>query len=114
MVNRKFPFNSRVPMYDDDSDYLTNANSYYDDLARKNKLIKMLADKIWEYEQIIEKQFAEWDEELKKRFLEWDKNLEEFDEEVLKLLQQWMDDGTIDQIIEERVEKVLNETEAKD
>ena len=109
MVNRKFPFNSRVPMYDDDSDYLTNANSYYDDLARKNKLIHMLADKIWEYEEIIKKQFAEWDEELKKRFLEWDKNLEEFDEEVLKLLQQWMDDGTIDQIIEERVEKVLNE-----
>ena len=99
MVNRKFPFNSRVPMYDDDSDYLTNANSYYDDLARKNKLIKMLADKIWEYEQIIEKQFAEWDEELKKRFLEWDKNLEEFDEEVLKLLEKWLEDGTLEEII---------------
>lgn len=103
MVNRKFPFNSRVPMYDDDSDYLTNANSYYDDLARKNKLIKMLADKIWEYEQIIEKQFAEWDEELKKRFLEWDKNLEEFDEEVLKLLEKWLEDGTLEQIINKNI-----------
>ena len=40
-TNRPFKesdFNSRIPRYNDDSDYTTNAPSYYDDLARKQKL----------------------------------------------------------------------------
>ena len=31
------------PFYDDENDYNTNAPSYYDDLARKQKLLKKLA-----------------------------------------------------------------------
>ena len=49
----EFRFNSRKPRYNDDSDYTTNAPSYYDDLARKNQLIKYLAKKIWEYEKTL-------------------------------------------------------------
>lgn len=82
----------RTPRYPDDSDYSTNAPSYYDDLSRKSRLIQLLAKRIWEY-----------DEELAKRFAEWDKNLEEFDNEVLKLLQEWMDDGTFAHIINEEI-----------
>lgn len=78
--------------YPDDTDYTTNAPSYYDDLARKNKLIEMLSKKIWEY-----------DEELAKRFEAWDKNLEDFPEDVKKLLQQWLDDGTLDHIINDTI-----------
>ena len=85
-------FRSRKPYYPDDSDYTTNAPSYYDDLARKNKLIELLSKRIWEY-----------DEELAKRFDAWDKNLEEFDDEVLRLLQEWMADGTFDHIINEEI-----------
>lgn len=85
-------FRSRQPYYPDSSDYNTNAPSYYDDLARKNKLIELLSKRIWEY-----------DEELAKRFDAWDKNLEEFDDEVLRLLQEWMDDGTFDHIINEEI-----------
>ena len=96
-------FNSRIPRYNDDSDYTTNAPSYYDDLARKNQLLKTLSYRIWEYQEVINKQFNEWDEELQKRFLEWDKNLEEFDEEVMKLLRQWIDDGTFAEIINEEI-----------
>ena len=92
-------FNSRIPRYNDDSDYTTNAPSYYDDLARKNKLLKTLSYRIWEYQEVINKQFNEWDEQIKEYFLEWQKNLEEFDEEVMKLLRQWMEDGTMADLI---------------
>ena len=96
-------FNSRIPRYNDDSDYTTNAPSYYDDLARKNKLLKTLSYRIWEYQEVINKQFNEWDEEIRQRFLEWDKNLEEFDDEVLRLLKEWLEDGTLDHIINETI-----------
>lgn len=85
-------FKSRFPFYNDDSDYTTNAPSYYDDLARKQKLLKLLSEKIWEY-----------DEELAKRFSEWDKNLEKFDEEVIRLLIGWLEDGVLTQIINEEI-----------
>ena len=94
-------FNSRIPRYNDDSDYTTNAPSYYDDLARKNQLLKTLSYRIWEYQEVINKQFNEWDEQIKEYFLEWQKNLEEFDEEVMKLLRQWMEDGTMADLINE-------------
>lgn len=81
-------FRTRIPFYPDDSDYNTNAPSYYDDLARKQKLIKLLAERIWDYEK-----------ELDKRFEAWDKNLEEFDDEVIKLLNEWLADGVLHEVI---------------
>lgn len=88
----------RYPFYTDNADYNTNAPSYYDDLARKNKLIEILAKRIWEY-----------DEELAKRFEEWDKNLEEFPEDVKKLLEKWLEDGTLADIINKKIFKDLND-----
>ena len=80
------------PRYESDADYTTNAPSYYDELARKNKLIEALAKKIWEY-----------DKELAKRFAEWDKNLEDFPDDVKALLNEWIDDGTFAEIINEEI-----------
>src|SRR5699024_10538471 len=85
-------FNSRIPTYNDSSDYTTNAPSYYDDLARKNKLMKTLALRIWEYE-----------EEMIRRLEQWDKNLEDFPEDVKKLLEKWLEDGTLDHIINDTI-----------
>jgi len=85
MVER---FNSREPRYANDADYTTNTPSYYDDLARKSKLLQLLAERIWEY-----------DEELALRFAEWDQNLEEFDAEVINLLNEWLADGVLDEVI---------------
>lgn len=90
MVNE---YHRRIPKYYDDQDYNTNAPSYYDDLARKSKLIQLLSERIWEY-----------DEELAKRFEAWDKNLEEFDSEVIRLLQEWVNDGTLVEIIAQTVD----------
>lgn len=89
----------RVPFYSDNADYNTNSKSYYDDLARKNALIEILAKRIWEY-----------DEELAKRFQEWDQNLEELPEDLENLLVGWMEDGTLDDIINHNIFNDLNDT----
>lgn len=98
----------RKPRYPNDSDYTTNAPSYYDDLARKQKLIKELSKRIWEY-----------DKELAKRFEEWDKNIETLPEDLERMLTEWMEDGTLAKIIDknilynkadkEEVDKQINE-----
>lgn len=82
-------YNRRVPRYlDDDSDFSTNAESYYKNLARKERLIKELSLMI-----------AEYDKELAKRFAEWDKLIERFPEDVRLLLEQWLLDGTLGEIL---------------
>lgn len=86
------------PWFDDKRNYNTNSQSYYDYLSRINKLMKILGERIWEY-----------DKELAKRFEEWDKNLEEFPEEVKDLLIEWLEDGTLEKIINENIFNDLNE-----
>lgn len=80
--NRK---RTRQPFYDDNADYNTNSKSYYDYLARNQKLFELLADRIWEYDGSIEDALDDWD-----------KNLEEFPHEVYKILEKWLDEGKID------------------
>lgn len=82
VYNRK---RNRSPFYSDEADYNTNSKSYYDDLARKQKLFELLASRIWEYDESIEKALDDWD-----------KNLEEFPHEVYKILEKWLDEGKID------------------
>lgn len=81
-------FNSRIPKYNDDSDYKTNAPSYYDDLARKHELLKLLVNKIWEY-----------DKEILKYFERWEDNLDTINEDVIEMMIQWLEDGTLDDIL---------------
>lgn len=87
-----------TPFYSDNADYNTNAPSYYDDLGRKAHLFELLAHRIWDY-----------DEELAKRFEEWDKLIEHFPEDVKKLLEQWLSDGTLADIINKEIFKDLND-----
>ena len=90
--------NKRYPRYPDDADYTTNAPSYYDDLARKNKLIKKLAKRIWEYDKILADSLEEIEEVLRQVI---DKIGEGFNEEIYQLLVKWVEDGTLDHIINE-------------
>lgn len=76
------------PWYDDRADYNTNAKSYYDDLARKNKLIQLLAERIWEY-----------DKEIAEYFRRWEENLATINEDVIRMMIQWLEDGTLDDIL---------------
>lgn len=89
---------TRKPFYSDEADYNTNAPSYYDDLARKTELIKILAHRIWEY-----------DEELRERFERWDKLMDEFPKIAEELFREWLRDGTIETIIREELEVFKDE-----
>lgn len=93
MVNR---YPSRRPYYDDDSDYTTNAPSYYADLARKQGLIKELAHKIWEYDQILAKKLKEVEETLQKYADLLDGKIEDFDRIILEKTQNWLDENMED------------------
>src|SRR5699024_6224095 len=88
----------RFPRYPDDADYQTNAASYYEDLARKNKLIKKLAKRIWEYDKILHDSLEEVESVLSEVI---DKIGEGFNEEIYQLLVKWVEDGTLDHIINE-------------
>ena len=83
-------YNSRVPRYNDDSDYTTNAPSYYDDLARKQKLIKELSLKIWEYDQILASKLKEVDDTLKQYIDIIDGKVEDFDNIILDKTEKWL------------------------
>ena len=85
------------PIYDSRSDYTTNAPSFYEYLSRHNHLIKILAQRIYDY-----------DKELAKRFEEWDKRIENLPKELEELLIEWMNDGTLENIINENIFNDLN------
>ena len=86
-------YNSRVPRYNDDSDYTTNAPSYYDDLARKQKLIKELSLKIWEYDKILASKLKEVEDTLKQYSDILDGKIEDFDEIILDKTEKWLSEN---------------------
>lgn len=88
--------NKRFPKYPDDTDYNTNAPSYYDDLARKQKLIKLLSKRIWEYDKTLNMKLEEIEKVLEEMIY---KIGEGFNEEIYDLLILWIEDGTLDHII---------------
>ena len=109
-------FNSRIPRYNDDSDYTTNAPSYYDDLARKNKLIKELAKRIWEYEKTLHESLEEIENILNDYINIVDGKIEiidhvigeGFNDRIEVLLREWVNDGTLNHIINEEIFNDLN------
>ena len=84
--------NRRFPRYPDDADYQTNAPSYYEDLARKQKLMQLLTEKIWDY-----------DDDIKEYFKRWEDNLANINEDVIEMMVQWAEDGTLDHIINDTI-----------
>ena len=90
--------NPQNPYYDFDTDYTTNSSSYYDYLAKLKPLIQILAERIYDY-----------DKELAKRFEEWDKRIETLPKELEDLLVEWLNDGTLEQIINVNIFNDLND-----
>lgn len=86
-------FNSRKPRYNDDSDYKTNAPSYYDDLARKQGLIKELSHRVWEYDQILYAKLKEVEETLTKYADILDGKIDNFDRIILSKTEKWLNEN---------------------
>src|SRR5699024_2509352 len=90
--------NRRYTRYPDDADYQTNAPSYYEDLARKDYLIKILAKRVWEYDKTLNMKLEEIEKVLEEMI---DIIGEGFNEEIYDLLILWVEDGTLHHIINE-------------
>lgn len=88
------------PRYESDADYTTNAPSYYDDLARKQKLIKELAMKIWEYDQILASKLKEVEDTLKQYSDVLDGKIEDFDNIILTKTENWLAENMEDILTE--------------
>ena len=91
--------NKRYPRYPDDADYQTNAPSYYEDLARKQKLIKLLAEKIWQYDERLDERLEDLENVLQDYLAQWDERIENLDDEVSHIFVTWLEDGTLEKII---------------
>src|SRR5699024_5839932 len=91
--------NRRYPRYPDDADYQTNAPSYYEDLARKQKLIQLLAEKIWEYDERLDERLEDLENVLQDYLSQWDERIENLDDEVSHIFVTWLNDGTLEKII---------------
>ena len=91
--------NKRYPRYPDDADYQTNAPSYYEDLARKQKLIQLLAEKIWDYDERLDERLEDLENVLQDYLSQWDERIENLDDEVSHIFVTWLEDGTLEKII---------------
>ena len=80
--------NRRYPRYPDDADYQTNSPSYYEDLARLQKLFEILSKRIWNY-----------DREIGEYFKRWEENLKNINHEVIKMMIEWLDTGILEDIL---------------
>ena len=94
--NRDSNPNHRPPRYNDDSDYKTNAPSYYDDLARKQGLMQTLAHRIWEYDTTLYEKLKEVEDTLQYYADILDGKIEDFDDIILEKTKQWLDENMED------------------
>lgn len=62
MGYKKYPYHNR--------DYNTNEPSYYDDLAKKVQMIKMMVDRIEQYDEILKKNLEEYRKDVNE-LIQW-------------------------------------------
>lgn len=104
----KFNFKSRIPRYDCDSDYTTNAPSYYDALARFSKSLKSLIERMNDVEEHFKELVIGWLEDGTLAGLLEQVLLDDYATEVY--VQQMIDDLNIQDYAKiEWVEQVLND-----
>lgn len=93
------------PTYQSDTDFTTNAPSYYAELARKQGLIKELANRIWEYDQLLAAKLKEVQDTLTKYADILDGKVEDFDQIILDKTTAWLD-ANMEDILTQAVQLV--------
>lgn len=93
-LEERFPF-----LFNKQADYNTNSPSYYDQLAKYNKVLHILAKKIDEYDEKLDNSLENIHTVLTNYTTMLDGKLAGFDDSVMLLLREWIDDGTFEMII---------------
>ena len=93
-LEERFPF-----LFNKQADYNTNSPSYYDGLAKYNKVLQILAKMIEEYDEKLDNSLENINTVLTNYTTMLDGKLAGFDNSVMLLLREWIDDGTFEMII---------------
>lgn len=93
-LEERFPF-----LFNKQADYNTNSPSYYDGLAKYNKVLQILAKMIEEYDEKLDNSLENINTVLTNYTTMLDGKLAGFDDSVMLLLREWIDDGTFEMII---------------
>lgn len=104
----RYLHDSYFPVYNKETNYNSNSKSYYDYLARVNEFLKVISDRVDEYDKVLADKLKEINNELEYYMTEWDKRIEKFPESVELMMVDWMEDGTLDDIINENIFNDLN------
>lgn len=73
-----------------DTDYTTNAQSYFDKLAKDKNLIKELAFKIWQYDETLKASLEEIERVLTHYSDILDGKIENFEPTIIALTEKWL------------------------
>lgn len=103
MTNNEYPYpysqypdHTRRPYYNDESDYNTNAPSYYDDLANKQGLLETLSNRVWEYDKILAKKLKELDDTMTRYQDIIDGKVKDFDRIIIEKTEKWLNENMED------------------
>lgn len=91
--------NKRFPKYPDDADYTTNSPSYYEDLARKQKLIELLSKRVEGVRLQLLEEFGDFKQLTTEQLDQFNNRLNTIKEEMKIFFNEWLEDGVIDEII---------------
>lgn len=80
------------PKYQVNHNYNTNAPSFFAYLGKFNEYVRVLGKRIWEY-----------DEKIQEYFDRWEHNLDTINEDVIEMMVEWLEDGTLDEILNEEL-----------
>jgi len=84
------------PEYQDNHNFQTNAKSYFHYLAKSNKFLEIMAERIEEYDETLNAGIKEIKETLNKYGNELDEKLTHFDTIVLEQTLLWIDENMED------------------
>lgn len=103
MTNNEYPYpygqypdHTRRPYYNDESDYNTNAPSYYDDLANKQGLLETLSNRVWEYDNILAEKLKELDTRMQYYSDVIDGKVKDFDRIITEKTEKWLNENMED------------------
>lgn len=112
MTNNEYPYpfgqyldHTRRPYYNDETDYNTNSPSYYEDLARKQGLLEVLSDRIWQYDKILADKLKELDKTMTRYQEIIDGKVRDFDSIIIEKTEKWLNENMED-IITQAVQLV--------
>jgi len=104
------------PEYQDNHNFQTNAKSFFHYLGKSNKFLEILSERIEEYDETLDNSLENLHNILNDYSDQWDENLETINDDVVAMMVEWMNDGTLadiinNDILQRKAEIIVSTTE---